>query len=207
MTKYNIPYFSIRLLTILAYFLPFVFFLSTCTGHLNSKQAYNQEDAIINENIKLKNKIDKITSVLESYDTAYTNRESINSEILETINREFNTTDNITNVNSQFLERFFSPTNYSLSAIGAIVFYKNMLGRIFLGISLFISLLTFLFWIFINKKRWGIYFIAVNLITVCVFAVECYFSGVTLLIGGWVLVFLLLVQLLTEFQNRNSLDK
>lgn len=51
MFNINLPYLAIRLLTVACYFLPFIFFLSTCTDG-NSREAYNITEAMVNEKEK-----------------------------------------------------------------------------------------------------------------------------------------------------------
>jgi hypothetical protein len=162
----NIPYFSIRLLTLLSYFLPFIFFLSTCSAPLSNDMAFNKEDAIKNENVK-----------------------------------NYNRTDNIANLERGKENLVIYPTDYSLSGIGCLLLYKNTMGKIAIGISIALSFLTLFFWLLINKRKLGIYFIIGNITMILVFIIDSFVSNVDLLYGVWVLLFLLTVQLLTEIKN------
>lgn len=204
MTKTNIPYFSLRLLTVFSYFLPFVFFLSTCTDDLNGKDAYNKEDAIKNEKSENQIKVDKITSVIATFDTITVNKDAALTELIERINIEFNSTDNVRNLSENLETKIYFPTNYSLSAIGVIVLHKDLLGKILIGISIFISLITLLLWVIIDKKKIAIYLFASNISLITVFIIDCYFSNITVLIGTWTLLFMLFAQLLTEIQTRRK---
>ena len=118
--------------------------------------------------------------------------------------------DNINNLSPDFYDKLIRPTPYSMSGIGIILLYKDiiiykyMLSIITLGISLFLSFITLVFWFFIRKKKLGIYVVGLNLLSVLTFQVICFASQVEMLYGLWVLLFLLIVQLLTEIQSRRN---
>jgi hypothetical protein len=195
----NIPYFSIRLLTLLSYFLPFIFFLSTCSAPLSNDMAFNKEDAIKNESDKNNNSINTIYSLIDSLDTSNIN--DISEELVYRIEFNFSSTDNIANLKRGRENLIISPTDYSLSGIGCLLLYKNTMGKIAIGISIALSFLTLFFWLLINKRKLGIYFITGNITMILVFIIDSFVSNVDLLYGVWVLLFLLIVQLLTEIKN------
>ena len=195
----NIPYFSIRLLTLLSYFLPFVFFLSTCTSDSVSKDAYNKDDALKNEYEKSNNSIHGIYAIIDSINP---NNSEIEFENLRSqINMVYLNSSNIIYLKEELKTKIIFPTNYSLSGIGSILIYKNTIGKIAIGISITLSFLTFVFWLLINKRRLGIYFITGNITMILIFVIDSFVSNVDLLYGVWVLLFLLIVQLLTEIKN------
>ena len=204
MTKTNIPYFTLRLLTVFSYFLPFVFYLSTCTDDLTGKDAYNKADAIKNEKSENQFKLDRITSFIATVDTITVNREAAMTELLENIKVDYNTVDKSLNPNEDLEMKIYFPTKYSLSAIGTIVLHKDTLGKILIGFSVFISLITLIFWAIIDRNKIAIYLFSVNILAVLVFIVDSYFSNVTLLFGTWTLLFILTTQLLTEIQARKK---
>ncbi len=204
MTKTNIPYFSLRLLTVFSYFLPFVFYLSTCTSGPKEKNAYNKEDAIQNEKSEHQIKLENINSFISSIDTVTVDKSAAMTELAERINTEFAGTDNVSNLNENFETKLYFPTNYSLSAIGTLLLNKTLLGKILIGISIFISLITLLLWVVIDKKKIAIYLFTANILTITVFIADCYISNISLLLGVWTLLFLLTMQLLTELQARKK---
>jgi len=198
-SRLNIPYFSIRLLTLLSYFLPFVFFLSTCTSDSVSKNAYNKDDALKNEYEKSNNSIHGIYAIIDSINP---NNSEIEFENLRSqINMVYLNSSNIIYLKEELKTKIIFPTNYSLSGIGSILIYKNTIGKIAIGISITLSFLTLVFWLLINKRRLGIYFIIGNMMMILIFGIDSFVSNIDLLYGVWVLLFLLIVQLLTEIKN------
>ena len=196
----NIPYSALRLLTLSCYFLPFVFFLHTCDDGIFSKDAFNKDDAIQNETEKLDWK-------KNDFKATCTNENFEGTKIDTIINSyaEFSIySDNIINLKIDVTDKLILPTPYSISGIGVMLFYKNMVGKIMIGISLFLSFITFTFWFFIRKKKLGIYIISLNFLSILIFQVICLASQVEMLYGLWVLLFLLFVQLLTEIQSRKN---
>ena len=201
----KIPNFTIRLLTIASYFLPFIFFLTTCTAPLSSTDAYNQADAIENEKAKALQKIIEIDALINSVDS--NNVDSVLSEIQARTHADYLASDNISNFQFNKAFPFYKismPTNYSLSGIGTIWFHKNILGKVLITISLILSFFIFAFWKFITKKRLANYVISLNIFIVFVFITDCVFTNVELLYGIWVLLFLLIIQLLTEIKSKPS---
>ncbi|MES2514389.1 MAG: hypothetical protein V4580_09595 [Bacteroidota bacterium] len=126
------------------------------------------------------------------------------AELAERINHEFHNTDNVNNLNGNFKSIIYFPTNYSLSAIGTIIGYKNLLGKILIGISIFLSLISLLLWVLIDKYKIAFYLLSLNIFTITAFIIDCYVSNVSVLAGTWTLLFLLMMQLLTEIQTKRK---
>ena len=195
----NIPYFTLRLLTLACYFLPFVFYLSTCTNG-GAKDAFNTNDALQNEAEKLELQKEEFKSNFPKNGFEVAKTDSLINDYADT----YIYSDNITNLKANFLDKIIWPTPYSISGIGTILLYKNTLGKAMVSMSLFLTFITFVFWFFIRKKKLGIYVVALNLLSVLTFQVICFASQVEMLYGLWVLLFLLTMQLLTEIQSRRN---
>ena len=191
----NISNFTIRLLTLLSYFLPFVFFLSTCTSEITSKDAYNKLDAILNEQEKIANQLSDINLILNKIDS--NNTTDITSELRAKINATYSISDNISHLNLDIQYRLIMPTDYSLSAIGSIWFHKNIIGKTSIALSLFISLIILLFYKYLDKRKIALQIISINIIVLIIFIADNIISNVTTLYGAWTLLFLLLIQLVT----------
>ena len=167
----NIPYFTLRLLTLACYFLPFVFFLNTCVGGQVDKDAFNTNDALQNEAEKLKLQKEEFKSNFPKNDFEVAKTDSLINEYADT----YISSDNINNLSPDFYDKLIRPTPYSMSGIGIILLYKDiiiykyMLSIITLGISLFLSFITLVFWFFIRKKKLGIYVVGLNLLSVLAF--------------------------------------
>lgn len=198
----NIPNFTIRLLTLLSYFLPFIFFLSTCTSEFTSTDAFNKADAILNEQ-------EKVTNQLSSFDTLFNKIDSNNVSYILTeararIKHFYYSSDNITNLNLDNKYRLLMPTDYSLSAIGTIWFHKNILGKTTIAISLLLSLIILVFYRLLDKKNLTIQVISADIIVLLIFIADSVLSNVSLQFGVWTLLFLLIVQLQTEMRTRKT---
>lgn len=196
----NIAYSTLRLLTLACYFLPCVFYLTTCTNGPSWEDAFNANDAILNETEKLEWKKKYFKTTITNEDFERTKSDSIINSYADF----FIYSDNLVNLEINFPDNLIRPTPYSISGIGVILFYKNIVGKIMIGISLFLSFITFVFWFFIRKKKLEIYFISLNTLSVLTFLVICLASQVEMFYGLWVLLFLLFVQLLTEIQIRKN---
>jgi hypothetical protein len=192
----NLSNFSIRLLTLFSYFLPFVFFLSTCTSEMTSKVAFNKADAISNEHEKIANRLSDLDLLLNKIDS--NDVTEMTSELRAKINTSYSTSDNITNLNQDIQYRLLMPTNYSLSAIGSIWFHKNIIGKTAISISLALSLIILIFYRVLHKRKIAFQTISTNIIMLIIFITDNLLSNVTSLYGTWTLLFLLLIQLLIE---------
>ena len=150
----NIPHFSIRLLTVFSYFLPFVFFLSTCTSLLEEKNAFNKEDAIKNERLKSAVKLENINNLMSLADTSASLRTAVLIELRSKLETEVYFTDNVNNLSNEFELMFVCPTSYSLSAIGVLCFFKALpVPALLIGLSMLTSLVTIVFWKMIKKTK------------------------------------------------------
>lgn len=200
-----IPYnFVIRLLTVLSYFLPCIFFLSTCTSEVSLAEAYNRSDAIKNEQTRQAYRLSCIDTLLNGITCQ--NKEEMTLEVREKLNRFFSTSDHLDNQNLDLQDRLLMPTSYSLSGIGTIMFHKNWLGKITISGSLLLSLLPLLFYRFLKKRNMLVWTLRLNLFLITGFLVNNFLTNVTSLIGTWTILFFLLVQILVEPSNSESKD-
>ena len=200
---------SLRLLTIFCYFLPFTFFLATCNG-LGIDVAFNRKDAVKNILVATKG-LKPITDsglVSDIPDTISKDTKSLNSNIpIDSLYEHHSfkprssksLTDNII-----FFILF--PADKSVSGIGSIWFYKNLIGQIAIGFSLFLSLL-----LLVTLKIWKIkknhqHLILLNLLCVVIFIADSLLSAVSLLIGTWALLTILIIQLLIDHTRQRSLQ-
>ncbi len=191
----NIPYFTIRVLTLLSYFLPFIFFLSTCTSGVTLEDAYNKADAILNEKEKLENDLANLDTLFNTHDC----RTKAFSYNVRTIAKTENSSSyRIKSLTMDFPYRLLMPTDYSLSAIGSIWLHKNIPGKTAISISLALSLITLIFYRVLDKRGISLQIISANTIVLIFFIADNLLSNVTTLYGAWILLFLLLVQLITE---------
>src|SRR6476469_3457276 len=106
--------FSLRILTILCYFLPFTFFLATCNGP-SLVMCYNQKEADsykITEKESLRNLQDAsfgTTLYLTEVATDTTSKDSERQSISDKI-----------------IKQIIFPTDNSTSGIGSIVLHRNL---------------------------------------------------------------------------------
>lgn len=198
----NIPNFSIRLLTLLSYFLPFVFFLSTCTSELTSKDAYNRADALSNEHEKIEKELSDLDLLLKKIDSK--NAADVTSELSNKINSSFSSSDNVDHLKMDVQYRLLMPTDYSLSAIGSIWFHKNIIGKIAISVSLALSLIVLIFYRVLEKRKIAFQTIAADVVVLVIFIADNFLSNVATLFGTWTLLFLLLVQLTTEWRKTKT---
>lgn len=196
--KINIPHFTIRLLTVLAYFLPFTFFFTTCTDILSSEDSFNTDQAIINEAKVDLAKKERVNIFLDSMND--NNVDSVKSVIKEFIRinyssekREFITQDLVTKI--------FFPNNNSLSGIGVIYYFKNTLGQILISISLVLSILALFLLRFLSRKNILKYVLYANIVTIICFVINCIYNSIDIRFGTWTLLALLISQLLHEIQQ------
>ena len=185
----------LRFLTVLSYFLPFSFFLITCNNG-EAKIAYNQaeadkiaaEQSVSQQAIPQKDSTIEKDSLLaglaDDYAKDTTHKVDVKREPLF----------------SERLEKFVvAPTDSSLSGLGSALYYKNIAGRIFIAISILLSLLYWLFYKWLLRKSWVIWVLVLNLFSVLAFIITCFLSEVTPLYGIWVLFVFLLIQGIPEF--------
>jgi hypothetical protein len=196
------PNFILRLLTLLIYFLPFIFFVPTCTDMLTFEQAYNKADAIKNQQTKTEYEISNFNLLLDSIKHRGT-KDAFDE--LQARSQEYIVTSNQMKYLDQDLQFYLiMPTNHSLSGLGAIIYHKNLLGKITIAISFGLSFLTLFFWTFLDKWRIGKIFVVANISFLGVFILGCVFSDVTILFGTWTLLFVLVAQLVTKDNRAES---
>jgi hypothetical protein len=195
-SKIDIPASAIRFLTLACYFLPFVFYFSTCVDGV-TKSAFNKTDAIANEKEKIrvekKNIIQAATEEVLDHLTFKDKSAAFTSETMHILE----------NLGDSW---YLYPTFTSISAIGAALILENPFAQIIISISAVLSLITFLLWRLIDRKKLGLYVIGANLFVVVVFAITCLLINATLLYGAYALMFLLLVQIITEVQKRKQIN-
>jgi hypothetical protein len=195
-SRINIPASAIRFLTLACYFLPFVFYFSTCVDGV-TKSAFNKSDAIANEKEKVrvekKNIIQAATAEVLDHLTFKDESAAFTSETMHILE----------NLGDSW---YLYPTFTSISAIGAALILENPFAQIVISLSAVLSLITFLFWRLIDRKKIGLYFIGTNLFLLVVFAITCLFIKATLLYGAYALMFLLLIQIITEVQKRKEIN-
>ncbi|MCC6371115.1 MAG: hypothetical protein IT236_08935 [Bacteroidia bacterium] len=200
----NISGFALRLLTLFAYTLPFVFCLNTCGRDGNLKFAFNKNEAIANEK-----ELEKFN--YEMLDSAFANlkRSGFNEEVKADIKSNPVYSEKLVNLKKDWLFRLKWPTDYSLSAIGLFEISFLLSERpvfkllaIMLGISLLLSLLSLLMWPLFCRWKINLFVLLLNLLLVICFIIISWFNHITVEHGGWLLLFLLMVQLLSELKNR-----
>ena len=178
----------LRFLTVLCYFLPFSFFLITCNNG-EAKIAYNQAEA------------DKIAAEQAASQQAITPKDSTieKDSLLAGLADDYakDTTHKVAAKRaplfSERLEKFvIAPTDSSLSGFGSALYFKNIAGRIFIAISILLSILSWLFYKWLYRKLWSTWLLVLNLACMAAFIITCYLSNVTPLVGAWVLVVLLI---------------
>jgi predicted neutral ceramidase superfamily lipid hydrolase len=198
MKTFNLPYFAIRWLTLLIYFLPFVFFLSTCTGTITLENTYNKTDAIASEQSKIAYNNREVYSLIQELNS----KEQANDTIKSELDRRINQSDTIYNLNQKWEDRLMMPTPYSISGFATVIFYKDMVGRFLIAISLFLSFITLILWRLFIKNNMTLYFIGANAMVVFAFIAYSIAIHVTVLVGAWLLLCLLVIQILTEIQKK-----
>ncbi len=185
---------ALRILTLACYFLPFIFFFSTCVDGV-SKNAYNKADAIANEREKIefekKDLLDKATDLINDHVSVTDTSAQLSSETMKLLERVGD-------------DWYLAPTFTSLSAAGVAFQFPNALGQILVALSFLLSFLTWILWRWLKNKA-GIYFIGTNVFLVLIFIVICFLENITVLYGAWGLLALLIVQFLTELQKRQKI--
>jgi hypothetical protein len=193
--------FSVRLLTIICYFLPFIFFLATCNG-LELKIAYNKQEA--DKNILQADSLSTAVAVDSTQIGSASFSDTTSATVpADSIPAEVLSKDTAGDASKEsFIHRIaikaIRPTDSSLSAIGSIYYYKNLTGKIVIALSLLISLILLLVYNYLRSQKVKQYLLLVNILCVAVFIADSFISDVTLLWGSWTLLFLLLIQFLVE---------
>lgn len=204
----------LRILTLVCYFLPFTFFVKTCVGP-EMKLAYNKNEVVINKEAaityeKQKHIQDSIVAQHMS-DTSqdhlsqapvkdtlktYTAQKSASSNVPPEKQSKFKSKlNNFAWSLYSVWERVKMPTDNSLSGIGTIFSYKNIFGKILVGLSFIISLLLLFNTKYIKTGRRKTLLLASNISLLIIFLVVSLLSSVSLLWGFWLLLILEFIQL------------
>jgi hypothetical protein len=198
--------FTLRLLTTICYFLPFTFFFPTCNG-LEIRFAYNQTEA--NQNILLEMKSNR--TLTEK--TPINNQNLIDTVKTKTLSKSpikdsTRTSNNALQESNKLVDivlwMIIRPTKTSLSGIGCVLYFKNIIGKIALAICIFISLFLLVAFKFLKSKRIKIYLLITSILLLTVFIINCFISSVTLLWGTWLFLILLVMQVIIEFKENYS---
>jgi len=203
---------TLRLLTILCYFLPFTFFMTTC-NKFELYEAYNKKDA--EKNILRAQQADQPGNDTTTADTTQKSGapkiDTAHTEITATTDSADTLKNNETATTNKdsFWEKvemvIIMPTSSSLSGIGSIMFYKNISGIIFIGLSFLLSLLLLFPWKFLKRKNARWYFLLADFICVLAFITDSFISEVTVLFGSWILLVLIAIQLaIAEREGRKK---
>lgn len=193
-SKMDINGTALRILTLACYFLPFIFCFTTCVDGLG-RTAYNRVDAIANEKAKV---IAEKKDLLEAAANLVAEKITVSDTAVET------TSETIKLLEEGDDAWLLNPTYTSISAIGFILMFEDVLPRILVSLSALLSLLVFLLWPLLKRKGIGIHFLSLNLFLVVSFVVFCLVSNVTILFGVYTLAFLLLAQLLSTLQDKRK---
>jgi membrane-bound ClpP family serine protease len=193
---------TLRLVTVICYFLPFSFFLTTCNNGLELRFSYNQAEA--DKNILLE-KESSIVDTVEydqqiSTDTTKTNMITQNT-LKDTVQMPSDALPKSPNYGDRILKKIVMPTDNSLSGIGSVFYFKNLTGQIVIVISLLISLILFIAFKFLKSQSTKLYLLLTGVLCLTIFMLDSYFSSVTLLWGSWTLLILLLLQSVLEFND------
>lgn len=211
----------LRILTLLAYCLPFAFFVETCVGS-DTKVAFNTEEmthhrqeAITYE--QQKRWRDSITAIEhnDSLRPQFNQAAPADSANIDTTQAVIHTSvisdsEKPSTLNKSLWwfyaawQHIKSPTEQSLSGIGTIFAYKNIAGKLLIAGSFILSLILLLNLRIFNTKKRKITLFALNIGLLISFLVLSLLSSVSLLWGFWITLILLFVQLYQETMERPS---
>ncbi|MDF2189348.1 hypothetical protein [Paraflavitalea sp. CAU 1676] len=199
---------TLRLVTVICYFLPFAFFLTTCNNGLELRFAYNQADADRNKLLEKESVEVAVADTAHyeqpiSFDTTKidTATQTILTDIAKTSS---DTLQKSTDYGDRVLKKMLFPTDTSLSGVGSILYFKNLTGQITITLCLLISLILFLAFKFLKSHKAKLYLLSTAVLSLTIFIVDSFISNVTLLWGSWTLFVLLMLQLIIEFNNKRK---
>lgn len=200
--------FTLRLVTIICYFLPFTFFLMTCNNGFELRVSYNQADA--DKNILLEKESFQVATADTteydqsiSVDTAKT--DTVTQTLLtDTVKTSTDTLQKSSDYGDKIVRMILFPTDTSLSGIGSILYFKNLTGQIAISVCLLISLILFVAFKFLKSKKTKLYLLLIAVLCLTIFIVDSYISSVTLLWGIWILLVLLVLQLIIEYNAKRK---
>lgn len=181
--------FALRLLTIICYGLPCVFWFVSCDS-MEFKYAYNQKDA---DQLAMQAQ----TKMAEAMggDTANVEVKRMFAEMSE---------DSLVGRRTKFEQivyKVIRPAKNSISALGAIVYFKNVVGKVSMAASFFISLFLLIAFRFLKTQLVIKNLLIINLLFLNVFIVDSFFSDVALLWGMWVLFIVVFLQVSIEVRT------
>jgi hypothetical protein len=197
----------LRALTIICYFLPVTFFVTTCNG-LELKFAYNSEDAkrdeaegsqVQDSTVNTNSHHIDASAVIDTSSKATPGNE-IYTDSLQS-ERTFNTNDTF---GKKVLKFVIAPTSNSLSGIGSIFYFKNLTGKILMAICFLISLIVLVVGKLLKRKNLILHFVLGNILCLVAFIIVSFISNVELHWGIWVLLLLIVVQFIVEKGNKLS---
>jgi hypothetical protein len=196
---------TLRLLTLLCYFLPFTFFVVTCNG-LELRMAYNKQEAKENEAAAMQAEVVDTTAA----NTTQTNIAGLvdSSKAVTFATNIGDSTQHEPAPNNkgelwqEVLSKILAPTETSLSAVGSIFYYKNLTGQVLVAISFLLSLMLTLR--IPRNKAFTHYALVVNILCLIGFVIDSVVSDVSLRWGVWLLFALLSLQLGIESYDRRK---
>lgn len=192
---------SLRIITLLCYLLPCCFFLITCNDStLNI--AYNQHEADSLANLPSG---ETVTEVMK--DTAASGVDTIDQQAKSydtTADSYTNDTVELNINNKDFMLRLLFPTRQSLSALGAVFYFKNITGQIIIGFAVLLSLALLLAFKWLKKIKLKMIILLMGILSLLVFIVDSILCNVTLMFGIWILLALLVLQYWIEWKKLKS---
>ena len=197
----------LRLVTVVCYFLPFTFFLTTCNNGLELRFSYNQAEA--DKNILIEKESSKAVADTAQYDQQIST-DTINTDtithnlLLDTSKISSDTLPKSSDYLDRILRKIVMPTDTSLSGIGSIFYFKNLTGQIAIAISLLISLILFVAFKVLKSQKTKQYLLLTAVFCFTIFIIDSFVSSVTLLWGSWTLFILLLLQFILEFNDKTK---
>lgn len=189
---------TLRLVTVICYFLPFTFFLTTCNNGLELRVAYNQKEA--DKNMLLEK--ESIQVVVADSTITDSTTQIISSDTVKTPSDTLQKSTN--DYRDKMLKKVIMPTSASLSGLGSILYFKNLTGQIVIAISLIISLILFVAFKFLKSQKTKLYLLLASVLCLTIFVIDSFISSVTLLWGCWTLLALLMLQLIIEFNDNKK---
>ena len=205
---------SLRLLTIICYFLPFAFFFRSCDYCGHFEICYNQKDAdsvilLMSKSCRTETKkktdsLDNNSLVSTLPDTTF---KKTQKDTIPKMERDNQNAKNIMD-HSRFWDNIdiyiLTPTETSISAFGSLVLFKNLLGQIMVGLSLFLSLIIPIPLGFLKRRRTKIYLLISVATSLFILLIDSWVSQVSLLWGFWCLFLLVLLQLWVEIRGTTA---
>jgi hypothetical protein len=187
---------TFRILTVICFFLPFTFFCATCNDGIGLRFSYNQPEADKNILLETKNREARIApdTAAHSSSTVLTDTETETLKSGQNLGQANTVTSGFNELFQTVMRKIIMPTDRSLSGIGTLFYFKNIMGKVLVAVSLSLSVLLLFLFKFLKRSKLGASFLLLNVSLVTAFVIDCLISGVTLLWGVWLLGSLLLIQ-------------